>query len=332
MGGLKWTIKKLPLQLKYTWKISRSSDESKTNFVVEVSDGEFRGHGEIAPNLRYGETQALVEEQFQYFLQNIPNDYLSIQHFDQLLNNPAYCQSLKFGLCAAYTQLLCDKENTFINHIYNLPTPLPRHTFSSIPIMEPSMLGAFYKKWELNRFKYLKLKVEKTTAIESIKVISSLGNAYLIIDANESWSDPDDFLLFEERLGNLPIIFFEQPLPAPMNEEMKWVKDQGRYEYMADESILHNPDWNELQEQFHAINVKMMKSGTYLHAIDQLNTAHNLGMKTLLGCMIESGLGIYGAFHLSGLADYLDLDGFMMLNNNPYPLIDEEEGVLFLRQ
>jgi glutamate racemase len=88
----------------------------------------------------------------------------------------------------------------------------------------------------------------------------------------------------------------------------------------------------ELKNQFHGVNVKLMKSGSYQTGIQQLKEARRLGMQTMIGCMVETSLGISSALCLTSLTDFIDLDGHLIVSNEPFHLIDERGGMLQLKQ
>ncbi len=126
--------------------------------------------------------------------------------------------------------------------------------------------------------------------------------------------------------------FIEQPFAANMVDEYMALKPQSAFEIMGDESIEQNVDFESLAKQFHSINVKLMKAGGYSKAIDLLTGARAHGLKTMLGCMIETSLGISSAIHLSSLADYFDLDGSLLIKKDPFNLITESSGSISLNE
>jgi glutamate racemase len=82
---------------------------------------------------------------------------------------------------------------------------------------------------------------------------------------------------------------------------------------------------------FHGINVKLMKTGSLSRAVEMLRLARAAGLKTMIGCMVETSVGISAAMELESLADYMDLDGFMLLQEEPFRLVEEKGGRVFLK-
>ena len=129
-------------------------------------------------------------------------------------------------------------------------------------------------------------------------------------------------------MKKINIQFVEQPMPASMKDEYIYLRKKSPIEIIADESVETVADFNELSKMFHGINVKLMKASGYGNAIDLLKSAKSYKMKTMIGCMIESSLAIYSALNITSLVDYIDLDGSLLVANEPFGLITESDGLL----
>ena len=138
----------------------------------------------------------------------------------------------------------------------------------------------------------------------------------------EAWTNVEDFFKFEQKIKHLNIEFIEQPFFAKDFHLYKDCKNKTHFPMMADESCTSDVDIQKLSHGFHMLNIKLMKTGGPLLAIKQLNEARALGMKTMIGCMIETGLGISQAKYLASLCDYFDLDGNLLLQEDPYKTLD----------
>jgi len=130
-----------------------------------------------------------------------------------------------------------------------------------------------------------------------------------------------------EKMG---VEFIEQPMPAEMLEETRWVRSRVHIPIIADEACQHAADIPKLRECFDGVNVKLDKSGGMLEAWRMLALARALGMKTMLGCMISSSVTVTAAAHLSPLVDYADLDGNLLIANDPFHGVRVEKGKLIL--
>ncbi len=315
-----WLIEPLKLELKYTWKISRNSSDFKQNFVVVCTDGKLDGLGEIAPNIRYGETSEKILSSFEkvkVFLKIASN--LSHTEFEHKLSLLQIPNSLKFGIESAYVMYLARKANKSIPEFLNIKQNDKIHTCYTLPIMPLNELKEFYEEYELERFSFLKVKVNAENALENVSKISEFTKQTLMIDGNEAWTNPDEVIKFE-------IEFIEQPLPSSEIDAYKYLKSKSALPVMADESAIDYPNFDELAMQFHGINMKLMKAGSYINGLRIIEESKKRNLKTMVGCMVESTLGISSAFYIAALTDYADLDGCLIVANENFNLLKEKKG------
>jgi L-alanine-DL-glutamate epimerase-like enolase superfamily enzyme len=313
------------LSLKKTWKLSRNSSDIKENFILKLNDC----LSEIAPNIRYGETLELVSEELEiaksFFEQASDLDHINSQ-LEEFQKKYKISNSTRFGLESLLIHDLVKRLNISIYDLFNLAIPLSRATSYSLPIMESNELSEYLALNE--QFDFYKIKVNEENAISVVKEIQSLTSNKLRIDANEGFTSCDSVLSFLNEVNCKNIEFLEQPLPAHLVSEQLKLYQLSPIPLMADESILDKDNLEELSKMFHMVNIKLMKAGGYIKAIKQLNKARLLGMKTMIGCMIETSVGISCAMRLNTLADFVDLDGSLLLKNDPFSYIKEEAGIL----
>lgn len=326
---LKWTIEKIRLELKFTWKIARNSSDFKDNFIVRVGDGSCQGAGEIAPNIRYGESSQLITDQFEKFVNlKSSNSILDMEDFHQVLKDQNFCHALSFGISSAFLDFTTRKNGRSIHQYFNLAMPQSIPTSFSLPIMDVAEIKDFLKG--LERFSSLKIKVDSQSAIDTISEVTKHTDQKLRIDGNEGWKDTDDFFNFYQTVKNKNIEFIEQPFPASSINCYLDVKGKINFPIIADESVEDDVDFYQIKKMFDGINVKLMKAGSHQNAVSLLRAAREHGLKTMLGCMIESSLGISMALEIATLADYVDLDGSLLIKNDPFTLITECNGLLDL--
>jgi len=325
---LNWTIEQLRLDLKYTWKLSRNATDFKLNNIITVTDGKATGKGEVAPNIRYNETPEGMLGEFERFQQAEPGRIESIEELTELLAELKLPNALRFGIESAYIHWECAKKGLSIYRYLGVAQPEELYTAFSLPIMPAGDIAGFYSTYNLARFKRLKLKVNADQAHELLQAITAISNQPLIIDANEGWKDPDQLLSFLHELKPYNIAIIEQPMPAGMDAEYTYVKKQSPFILMADESVCDHADFEQLKTQFHGINMKLMKAGGYLNGLRLLNEAKKHQMRTMVGCMIETSLGISSAMHLCAGVEFVDLDGFMIVKDEPFEMIEETNGRL----
>lgn len=325
---MQWTIEEKRLPLRFTWKISRNSSDEKINLFIKVSDNNLDAYGEVAPNIRYGETLENIKEQFSDFQKKYNNDISDLNEFEQFLDSLNLFHSLRFGIESAYIHLICKKQNITPAQYFNLEMPTQISTSFSVPIVEISVIKDFIK--ELKRFDSLKIKVNSETGLSMVKEVAKYTNQKLRIDGNEAWNNVDELVKFIEEVKDLNIEFLEQPMPSKLIEEYKYLKPLCPFDLIADESIEDKGNFFELKQQFHGVNMKLMKAGGYLNGLKIINEAKKNNLKIMIGCMIETSLGIYSAYNLSKDADYLDLDGFLIIKDDPFNMLQEKDGLLFL--
>jgi L-alanine-DL-glutamate epimerase-like enolase superfamily enzyme len=150
------------------------------------------------------------------------------------------------------------------------------------------------------------------------------------VDANEGWKTKEQALeMIQWLAADGHIEFVEQPMPAatPVKDWI-WLKQRSPLPIFADESYHLAKDVAQAAECFHGVNVKLVKTGGASAGYDALQAARKAGLKTMLGCMIESSILISGAAHLAELCDYLDLDGSILITNDPYVGVTADKGVL----
>ncbi len=325
---MQWTIEEKKLPLKFTWKISRNSSDEKINLFVKVIDKESFAYGEVAPNIRYGETLENIKKQFTNFQNKYDDNINNIDDFSKLLDSLNLFHSLRFGLESAYINLICKNKNITPAEYFNLTMPINLYTSFSVPIVEVDQIKDFIKS--LDRFKSLKIKVNSETGLDMVNEVAKNTNQKLRIDGNEAWNNVNDLIRFIEKIKDFNIEFIEQPMPSKMVEEYKFLKKNCPFDLIADESIEDKGNFTELKEQFHGVNMKLMKAGGYINGLNILNQARKNNLKTMIGCMIETSLGIYSAYNLGFGADYLDLDGFLIIKDDPFNILNEKDGLLFV--
>ena len=325
---LNWQIEQIKLELKYTWKISRNATNFKLNSIITVGSGKYKGIGEVAPNIRYNETPEIIQSEFHRFINSQSQNIHDLHDLTSLLDELKLPNALRFGIESAYIHYLCHADRTDIYTFLGIQNPQKVGTSFSLPIMDVKDIEKFYLENKLQRFSKLKIKVNAETAGELLHELNRISKQPLIIDGNETWKNPDEVLTFMQALKPYNIAIVEQPMHASMVEEYVYLKPKSPYILVADESICADADFEKLKTQFHGVNMKLMKAGGYLNGLRILNEAVKHGMHTMVGCMVETSLGISSAFHLCAGIEFADLDGFLIVKDEPFGLVKEHDGVL----
>ncbi len=323
-----WQIEERIFSLKYQWRISRNNSTEKNNSFVTATENGISGMGEAAPNIRYNETPEILRYEWARFIASGPESCADVHELERLLDFLHLPNALRFAIESAYVHFYCKKKG--INVFYFLGLSPAKHikTAFSLPIMPVADIKGFIEENNLLRFPMLKLKVNRENAAELVHTVADIYRMPLRIDANEAFQTLDECLKFMKHIEGLPVEFIEQPLPAGMEDEYIFLKKHSPLPLMADESVLDKPDFDSLEKQFHGINMKLMKAGGYLNGVRILKEARNRGLKTMIGCMVESTLGISSAMYLCSLVDYVDLDGSLIIKDEPFGLVNENNGEL----
>lgn len=288
-------LKPLRLKLKVNWRISRNQALDKLNFIL--TDGSHQS--EIAPNIRYGEGPEIIYQNFEQYKKN---PEIIDQKWCQCFKNAAVNLKLKQDY-GDFSKALNLKKSSF-------------ETSFSLPIMKRDCVKEYLKRNA--QFTSYKIKIDHQYGLEFIREVSRYTQRPLRIDANEAFTCLSDYLRFESALAAFNIQFIEQPFPAKETHLYRALKEQTQYEIIADESILDHFDSEEFPSLFHGVNIKLMKAGGIVNAKELVDQAKECGLKTMVGCMIESGLGISEASFLAPICDYIDLDGALLTKNDPF--------------
>lgn len=327
---MKWTLETLELPLKVLWKISRSETQHKQNFLVRLKCDDLEGVGEVAFNGRYGESAEILKEDFERFCREFPNEMGSVEQLVDYCLQKEVAASLRFGIESAFVDYLVKASGQGINQLLGVPSVQSARTSFSLPIVDPGSIKNLIESLQLARFETLKIKVNKDSAHDAVKEVMKYYHGKVRVDGNECWNEPIEVIQFLKSVPELDRIeFLEQPLRAELHEAALELKTISPVLLIADESLTDQSVTEYFSERYHGVNIKLMKAGSYLRAIRQLREARRLGLKTMIGCMIETSLGISSAMAISHGVDYLDLDGCLLIEKDPFNLLHEEKGKLF---
>jgi L-alanine-DL-glutamate epimerase-like enolase superfamily enzyme len=212
--------------------------------------------------------------------------------------------------------------------LLGLPVPKPRPTSFTIAIDTPEAMARMAR--DLADFPVIKVKLggdgEDETRLAAIR--EARPDARLRIDANAGWTyaQAQDYLT---RLEPYDLEMIEQPLAKGEIEKMGLLQSQTSIPIVADESVQTMEDVARLADAgVGGVNIKLMKTGGLTPALRLIRLARERGMRVMLGCMVETSLGVTAMAHLLGLADWFDLDGPMLISNDPFDGITYTGGAL----
>jgi L-alanine-DL-glutamate epimerase-like enolase superfamily enzyme len=317
------------LPLAHRWKIASGENSTEREVVIvelEDQDGVV-GLGEAAPAANSGETPASIHEAYERLDANAWS-------FDDISGAMARLATLlpvaRCGLNTALADGAAKRARKPLYDFFSLGFRENRHVTSfSIGIDAPNVIRE--KVLAAAHYPVLKLKVGDARDRENLSALRSVAPDKLVrVDANEGWATKEQALARLEWLAqDGRIEFVEQPLPRTASrDDMAWLKARSPLPLFADESCRTAQDIPFCAECFHGVNVKLAKTGGVTTALETLQAARRAGLKTMIGCMIECSVLISAAAHLAELADYLDLDGNLLITNDPYAGVTAMNGML----
>ena len=302
----------LSLELKTTFRVAHGPSTHRYNVLVYLDDGV----GEAATVPYYGETQEGIIE----YLKSMPD--LGDDPFDldgTLAKRPAGSRAARAAIDEALHDLWGKKLGQPLYRLLGLnPDRVPLTCFT-IAIEEPEVMA---EQAKTSGYPILKIKLgsEKDEAI--LAAIRKVTDAKLQADANAGWTREQALQLIP-RLAEYNLEFIEQPLPVDDVEGYFWLKEKLRAQRVnipifADETAKTSHDVVKLAGAVDGVVIKAMKAEGIREAVKMIHTARAHDMQVMLGCMVESSVGVTAAAHLAPLCDYADLDGPLLIRNDPY--------------
>ncbi len=316
------------INLRHSFGISRSSNDYYDIVYFYIVDGGIIGRGEAAPSKRYNETTEKI-------LSVLDNGILLpeyCENADQLWKNIKPQLSGVSALEAAANMAIWDwrgqKENKAVYDILGFNIDELPSTSYTISIGDMSELD---EKIELsNPYSILKVKLgTPNNDKEIINQIRQYTNKLIRVDANEGWT-LDNAKEMSYWLADRNVEFIEQPFKAKMLNETRMLKEFSPLPLYADENSIVSSDIPKIVDCFDGINIKLMKCGGIDEALNMIKVAKKLNMKIMLGCMVESSVGITAAAHIASMVDVVDLDGNLLISNDPYVGVSIKDGNLIL--
>ena len=312
------------LELAETFVISRSARDSEDVVQVELTHSGVRGYGEAAPIERYDESPESAKAYVEEHAGLLGDDPFALEEI------MARLPQREFAARGAVDAALHDLQGKLLGQPVHRLLGLPRAgppTSWTIWLGDPDDMAARTERVR-GRFKRLKLKLGARDGrdVERVRAVrEAAGDAPLQVDVNEAWS-VEEALDALPQLGELGVEYCEQPLLAgdPGGPQLK---KRSPIPIYVDEDCHTLADVAACAERAHGINVKLAKSGGIREAVRMSHAARALGLGCMLGCMVESGLGIAAGAHIASLFDHIDLDGNILIAHDPWPGVRFVDGV-----
>ncbi len=322
----------LDLKLHFPFTISRGTQFIADNVQVRLTDGDCTGLGEAAPSEHYGELQGSVLaflDRLRPRLADASN--LPIHALHAFMNETARLNpAAKAAVDMALYDLLGKRLGVPVYTILGLdPTCTPRSSFT-IGIDTPEIMAQ--KAAEARQYPILKVKVGTSHDHANLQAIrDQRPDAIIRLDANEAWT-PKEAIKRIAELAPYDLEFVEQPVAGHDLQGLGYVRQSVSLPVIADESCVVPVDVPRVAPYADGINIKLMKCGGIYPALQMIHLARAHHLKVMMGCMIESSIAITAAAHLAPLLDYADLDGNLLIEDDPQRGVTVENGKLTLPQ
>ena len=300
------------LALRYTFHIAHGASDVRRNVLVRLGDG----LGEAAPVAYHNETPEGVAAALERWRAQIEqlSEPGGIQALMRQLEGSAAARA---SVDIALHDALGKRLGCSVADLLGLRgLPLPATSFT-IAITAPAELPA--RVAAAAHYPILKVKLGTSRDFETVQTIRENAPAARIrVDANAGWTREQAIRLMP-RLVELGVELVEQPLPDGDVEGLAAIKRAGTgIPVVADESVKAPGDIVALASVVDGVNIKLMKTGGMAGALAAIHTARGCGLRVMLGCMVETSLAVTAAAHLAPLVDWVDLDGPLLIGNDPF--------------
>ena len=321
--------KMIELQLRHPWTLARGTSLTRNNVLTRLVCDGIEGIGEAAPNPRYGESADTVLRSLATLMPLLGDDP---ERYTEIIDRAATALPAMHAARASLDIALHDwigrKRGAPLWRLLGAdPDRAPRTSMSigidEIPVMQDKIR-------EAADFEILKIKLGTANDREILQGVRAVTDRPVYVDANEGWADPKQAVEQIRWMEGMGVILVEQPLPAQDLDGAKYVRDRVTLPLIADEAVLTIEDIDPLAQAYDGINVKLQKAGGLRMALRMIEKARSLNLKVMLGCMIETAVGVTAAAHLSSFADFADLDGHLLIANDPFRGVGVVNGRLIL--
>lgn len=326
----RWTGEVKRLNLRHTWTTVMSSSEFRDTLHLRYEQDGITGRGEGAGIVRYGETAQkgleLLQANSSWMLQRDAWQYARIMQevFEKIDGNFAFKAAVDIALLDWVSQ----RAEVPLWKFLGLDAAAAATTTFTIGIDKAEVIKQ--KVREAEPYPILKIKVGLDNDEEVISAVRSVTKKPLRVDANEGFKSKEQAVEKINWLEQQGALSIEQPLPAANLDDMNWIRKRVHIPVIADEACLHPSDIPRLAPHFDGVNVKVDKCGGLLEARRMIDMARALKLQVMIGCMVSSSVAITAAAQLSPLVDHADLDGNLLIANDPFEGVKVVNGKLVL--
>jgi L-Ala-D/L-Glu epimerase len=313
----------IALKSKYPFRIAHGVRLSTDTFIVQLEKYGFKGLGEATPVPYYGITPKVMDEiilknknHIETAEWNHPSELWRV--LNPVLNNTFVQCAIDLAAYDIWAKMQGKKLFEALNLELN---PVIKSNYT-IGIDEPEIMAQKMLEFD---FPIYKIKLGTAQDVEIVKYLRSKTKAVFRIDANCAW-EVDEAIKNIEIFKNLNVEFIEQPLKADNKDGMRELKKHSLLPLMADESCIKEADVDACYGLFDGVNIKLAKCGGLTPALRMIANARSKNMRVMMGCMTESSIGISSIGHITPLLDFVDMDGALLISNDPAEGVKVENG------
>jgi len=305
------------LELRHAFNIANNSRTTTPAVLVEIERDGITGYGEAAMPPYLGEDQATAAAFLaKVNLDRFPDPFQLEEILPAIDAVAPGNTAAKAAVDIALHDWIGKKLGAPWHRIWGLDPARTPVTSFTIGLDTAEIVRQ--KTREAAPYKIIKVKLGRDTDRMMIETIRSVTDTPITVDANQGWTDRNEALKKIEWLATQNVLFIEQPMPKAQLDDTAWLRERSPLPLVADESCQRLADVARLRGVFDGINIKLMKCTGLREAHKMIILARALGLKVMLGCMTETSVAISAAAQLSPLVDWADLDGAVLIRNDPF--------------
>ena len=316
-GRLELKFAPYTLQLKHAFTLSTSSRTTTPVMLTEIEYDGITGYGEASMPPYLGESHESVAKFLSLLnLSQFSDPFLLVDILEYVDGVMPGNYAAKASVDIALHDLIGKLVGEPFYKLFGLnPSKAPLTSFT-IGLDSPEIIKQ--KVAEAEPYKVLKVKLGRDNDREMVEVIRSITDKPLCVDVNQGWKERSYALEMAGWLKEKGVIFLEQPMPKEMKDDIAWLTQKSPLPIVGDEAIQNVADLLNNRDVYSGINIKLMKCGGLNAAMKMINVARAFDMKVMIGCMTETSCAVSAAAQLSPLVDWCDLDGNLLISNDPF--------------
>lgn len=328
-SGMTLQFRPYELHLKHVFTLASGSRTVTPAMMTEIRYKDLVGYGEASMPPYLGESVESVTNFLKLVdLSRFDSPFLVEEIVTYLDHLAPGNHAAKAAVDIALHDLVGKLMNQPWYRIWGLDPRKTPNTSFTIGIDTPDVVRE--KVREADPFRILKVKLGQKNDREMIGTIRSETDKPLCVDVNQGWTDRSKALDMINWLKEQRVVFVEQPMPKESVEDIAWLTANSPLPIIADEAVQTISDLKKIEGAYSGINIKLMKCGGMHAAYTMITMARAMGMKVMIGCMTETSCAVTAAAQLSPLADWADLDGNLLIDNDLYEGLKINDGKIVL--